>query len=84
MYRANSGIRDRNKRIRHRKLQVAELYKPGGAYCYRGGFNFKAIFAGAVGFILYEAIAVFKLPVGGSLPALATAGLVYFLLNRSR
>jgi putative hydroxymethylpyrimidine transporter CytX len=70
--------------IRRRNLQVEELYKTGGAYWYSGGFNPRAIFAWAAGFVLYEAIAVFKLPVGGSLPALAVAGLVYFLLSRER
>ena len=69
--------------LRRRNLQVAELYKTGGEYWYKGGFNPRAIFAWAVGFLLYEAIAVFKLPVGGSLPALTAAGLVYFLLSRA-
>ena len=70
--------------IRRRSLQVAELYKTGGVYWYRGGFNFRAIFSWAVGFILYQAIAIYKLPVGGSLPALAAAGLIYYLLSRSK
>jgi putative hydroxymethylpyrimidine transporter CytX len=70
--------------IRRRKMQVEQLYKTGGAYWYRGGFNYRAIFAWAVGFILFEAIAVLKLPVGGSLPALAAAGLVYYLLSRPK
>jgi purine-cytosine permease-like protein len=70
--------------IRRRKLQVEELYKTGGGYWYSSGFNPRAIFAWVAGFVLYEAIAFFKLPVGGSLPALAVAGLVYFLLSRPR
>lgn len=69
--------------IQRRNLQVEQLYKTGGAYWYKGGFNLKAIFAWAVGFLLYEAIAVFKLPIGGSIPALVAAGLVYFLFSRS-
>ena len=70
--------------IRRRRLQVEELYKIGGAYWYRGGVNFRAIFSWGIGFIVYEAIAVFRLPVGGSLPALVAAGLVYYLVSRSR
>lgn len=70
--------------IRRRSLQVEELYKIGGVYWYRGGYNLTAIFSWAAGFILYGAITVFKLPVGGSLPALVLAGLVYYVLSRPK
>ena len=70
--------------IRRRNLQVEALYQNGGAYWYKNGFNPKAIAAWAIGFLVYEAIAIFKWPIGASLPALAAAGLVYYFLSRSR
>ena len=68
--------------IRRRSLQVGELYKIGGAYWYKAGYNIRALCSWAIGFGLYESIAIFKLPIGGSLPALGISGLVYYLLSR--
>jgi putative hydroxymethylpyrimidine transporter CytX len=67
--------------IRRRRLAVEEIYRVGGRYWYRGGVNPAALAAWAAGFAVYEAIALTGLPVGGSLPAMATAGLLYWGLS---
>jgi len=67
--------------IRKRSLQTEELYERGGAYWYFRGFNVIALLSWAVGFALYECIAIMHYSVGGSLPSIIVAGLVYYLLT---
>jgi cytosine/uracil/thiamine/allantoin permease len=69
--------------IRGRKLAVDAIYLEGGAYWYRGGYNRAALAAWAVGFAVYEAIALLKLAVGGSIPSMLAAGLLYWILSRA-
>lgn len=63
--------------IRRRRLEIEELYREGGRYWYRGGVHPAALVAWAAGFAVYQAIAVSRLPIGGSLPAMLAAGLLY-------
>ena len=65
--------------IRKRKLSTEDIYRIGGAYWYYKGFNLKALAAWAVGFIVYEVIAIKGIPIGGSLPSLFAAALCYYL-----
>jgi len=69
--------------IRGRKLVVDALYLKGGLYGYRGGYNLAALAAWAVGFAVYEAIALLKIAVGGSIPSMLAAGILYRLLSRT-
>jgi NCS1 family nucleobase:cation symporter-1 len=68
--------------IRRRRLEADAIYREGGAYWYRCGYNPAALAAWAAGFAVYEAIALLKLAVGGSIPAMLAAGLFYGLLSR--
>jgi putative hydroxymethylpyrimidine transporter CytX len=68
--------------IRRRKLDLEALYTEGGLYWYRRGYNPAALAAWAVGFAVYEAMALMKLAAGGSLPAMLAAGLLYWVLSR--
>jgi putative hydroxymethylpyrimidine transporter CytX len=68
--------------VRRRTLDIEALYRPGGIYWYIKGYNPTAIVAWAVGFLLFEWIALMKYPVGGSLPAIVASGAIYFLLSR--
>jgi putative hydroxymethylpyrimidine transporter CytX len=68
--------------LRGRRLDAGELYREGGAYWYRRGVNPAALAAWAAGFAVYQAIALLKLPVGGSIPAMLAAGLLYRVLSR--
>jgi putative hydroxymethylpyrimidine transporter CytX len=68
--------------IRRRALDVEGLYTEGGPYWYRRGYNPVALTAWAAGFAVYEAMAFMKLAVGGSLPSMLTAGLLYWALSR--
>jgi putative hydroxymethylpyrimidine transporter CytX len=70
--------------IRKRQLKLDEIDKPGGAYWYWKGFNPSAIMAWAAGFLTYEAIALMKLPVGGSIPSILVSGTLYLLIFRER
>jgi putative hydroxymethylpyrimidine transporter CytX len=70
--------------LRGRKLNMAELYREGGAYWYRRGVNPAALAAWAVGFAVYQAIALLKVPVGGSIPSMLAAGALYWGLSRKR
>lgn len=68
--------------IRKQQLDMEEIYRVGGAYWYRNGFNMAAVVAWAVGFGIFELIAVTKYPVGGSLPSMAAAGGLYWVMTR--
>jgi putative hydroxymethylpyrimidine transporter CytX len=68
--------------LRGRKLDAGALYAEGGPYWYRCGYNPAALAAWAAGFAVYEAIALLKLAVGGSIPAMLAAGLLYWGLSR--
>lgn len=70
--------------IRKRQLNTEEIYKKDGEYWFSRGFNGAAIVSWAIGFIVYEFIAVMKYAIGGSLPSLIAAGLVYFLVTQLR
>jgi putative hydroxymethylpyrimidine transporter CytX len=70
--------------IRKRQLNREEIYKKDGEYWFSKGFNIAAIVSWAIGFIVYEFIAVMKYAIGGSLPSLIAAGLVYFLVTQLR
>ena len=70
--------------IRGRKLDREAIYREGGEYWYFKGFNITAIVSWAIGFIVYEIIALMKYSVGGSLPSLIVAGVVYYLITQLR
>ncbi len=67
--------------IRRRRLDLEALFAQGGEYWYRGGFNRAAITAWASGFALYW-LTVELTSLGGSLPSILFAGLVYLVLMR--
>ncbi|MBN1828004.1 MAG: putative hydroxymethylpyrimidine transporter CytX [Deltaproteobacteria bacterium] len=66
--------------IRRRRFDVEELYREGGAYWYCRGFHVAAIAAWGAGFAVFEAISRCQYPVGGSIPSMAAAGLLYWLI----
>jgi putative hydroxymethylpyrimidine transporter CytX len=68
--------------LRGRKLEADAFYAESGPYWYRRGYNPVALAAWAVGFAVYEAMALLKLAVGGSIPAMLAAGLLYWGLSR--
>jgi putative hydroxymethylpyrimidine transporter CytX len=68
--------------IRNRQLDIDDLYRRGGKYWYTKGFNAIALICWAVGFIVYELIALMKYPIGGSMPSLLVAGLCYYFITR--
>lgn len=68
--------------IRKRQLDINDLYRPGGNYWYTKGFNVIALICWAIGFIVYELIALMKYPIGGSMPSLLVAGLCYYFITR--
>jgi putative hydroxymethylpyrimidine transporter CytX len=68
--------------LRGRKLEVDAIYVEGGTYWYRKGCNPAAFAAWAVGFAVYEAMALLKLAVGGSIPSMLAAGMLYWALSR--
>jgi putative hydroxymethylpyrimidine transporter CytX len=70
--------------IRKRRLIGEEIYKKDGDYWFTGGFNAAAILSWTIGFIVYEIIAIMKYTIGGSLPSLIAAGLVYYFMTRLR
>ncbi len=68
--------------IRKRQLNLDDIYKVGGEYWYNKGFNLTAIVSWAVGFVVFEFIAIMKYPIGGSLPSIVAAGVIYYILSR--
>jgi putative hydroxymethylpyrimidine transporter CytX len=67
--------------IRFRRLDLEALYAAGGRYWYSGGFNKVAIAAWFGGFALYW-LTVKLTTLGGSLPSIIFAGLIYLILTR--
>jgi NCS1 family nucleobase:cation symporter-1 len=70
--------------IRNRRIAVENLYRPQGPFWYAKGFNAVALVCWAIGFIVYELIALMKYAVGGSIPSLLAAGVCYYLMTRWR
>lgn len=70
--------------IRKRQLNTEEIYKKDGEYWFSRGFNVAAIVSWAIGFVVYKFIAEMKYAIGGSLPSLIAAGLVYFIVTQLR
>ncbi len=70
--------------IRRRRLDLEDLFRHGGRYWYWKGFNPAALAAWAVGFAVFELMAVLKLPVGGSIPSMIVAGGLYWVWARKR
>ena len=70
--------------IRNRRISTENLYRPQGEYWYAKGFNVIALICWAIGFFIYELIALMKYPIGGSLPSLFAAGLCYYFITRWR
>ncbi|MDP4856461.1 MAG: putative hydroxymethylpyrimidine transporter CytX [Desulfobacterales bacterium] len=67
--------------IRGRRLDLEALYAARGSYWHIGGFNMTAIAAWFSGFALYW-LTVTQTALGGSLPSILFAGLIYFILTR--
>lgn len=66
--------------LRKGAIKIEDLYKEkGGSYWYNGGVNWWAIFSWALGFALYELIAIKAPWIGASIPSMVLSGLVYLL-----
>jgi putative hydroxymethylpyrimidine transporter CytX len=70
--------------MRKRQLSLDALYDTQGEYWYTGGVNLVAMGAWAIGFIVFETIAILKLSVGSSIPAMLIAGLCYYVLMAAK
>jgi NCS1 family nucleobase:cation symporter-1 len=70
--------------IRKRKLEVEAIFREDGPYWYRRGYNAVALAAWAAGFAVYETLALLKAPIGGSIPSMLAAGLLYWVVSRTR
>ena len=70
--------------MRDRRISTENLYRPQGEYWYARGFNVIALTCWAIGFFVYELIALMKYPIGGSMPSLLVAGLCYYLITQWR
>jgi len=65
--------------IRKRRLDLAALGRAGGPYWYSAGYNRAAFLAWFLGFATYEAIQLLRSPVGGSIPSMLAAGVLYYI-----
>ncbi len=70
--------------IKKSKIDMDEIDKRGGTYWYSGGFNMGAIISWAIGFGVYELIAINEYPIGGSIPGMVIAGILYLVFHRMR
>lgn len=68
--------------LRRRRLQVDELYRPGGPYWYQNGVNWLAVVAWIAGIAVYHLIARGLPGLGATLPGFAVAFLLYLILER--
>ncbi len=67
--------------IRKRKLDIEQIYRVGGEYWYSKGFNLVALLSWAAGFVTYETIEIFQIPVGASIPSMVVAGFSYYVVT---
>jgi putative hydroxymethylpyrimidine transporter CytX len=70
--------------IRKRKLEVEAIFREDGPYWYRKGCNMVALMAWAAGFAVYEALALLEAPIGGSIPSMLAAGMIYWAASRTK
>jgi putative hydroxymethylpyrimidine transporter CytX len=68
--------------LRKRRLDLDALDREGGPYWYSAGYHRAAVLAWVAGFAVYESIQLLSFPVGGSLPSMLVAGLLYCALAR--
>ncbi|MFN2226535.1 MAG: putative hydroxymethylpyrimidine transporter CytX [Anaerolineae bacterium] len=68
--------------LRRRRLEVEELYRPGGAYWYQNGVNWLAVVAWGAGIAVYHAVAHGLPGLGATIPGFAVAFLLYLALER--
>jgi NCS1 family nucleobase:cation symporter-1 len=67
--------------IQNRQIDAQNLYRSQGPYWYANGFNGVALICWAIGFLVYELIALTKYPIGGSMPSLLAAGIFYYFIT---
>jgi len=70
--------------LRKGKLEIEAIDTVGGPYWYFKGVNIVAAVAWAAGFITFETIALMQYPVGGSIPSMLVAGLIYYFISRGK
>ena len=70
--------------LRKRRLNLTDLFATKGEYWYFKGFNPAALIAWALGFGLFQVISIYRLSVGGSIPSMILAGVVYWVLSRRK
>lgn len=70
--------------LRHRALDLEEIYRRSGSFWYSRGFHGAALVAWASGFAVYELIELARYPIGASMPSMGVAGALYLLLARRR
>ena len=68
--------------MRKRKLNLAEIDKVRGKYWYSGGINIFAIVSWGIGFFVYQYISCMQWAIGGSIPSILVAGLLYYVLMK--
>jgi cytosine/uracil/thiamine/allantoin permease len=66
--------------LRRRRVQVDELYEPGGAYWYQAGVNWLAVVAWAAGVAVYHLVAQRLPALGATLPGFAAAFVLHLAL----
>ena len=69
--------------VKRGRLNVEELYKPGGEYWYLKGVNPSAILAWILGFLFYYGIIYFKPELGASIPTLIFTAAIYWLFMKA-
>ncbi|MCB2145101.1 MAG: putative hydroxymethylpyrimidine transporter CytX [Deltaproteobacteria bacterium] len=70
--------------LRKGSLQIEAIDTVGGPYWYFKGVNITAAVAWAAGFVTFEIIALMKYAVGGSIPSMLVAGLIYYFSSRGK
>lgn len=68
--------------LRKRRLDLDALDRAGGAYWYAGGYHRAAILSWMAGIATYAGVQLLSYPVGGSLPSMLVAGLLYYAAAR--
>jgi len=67
--------------VQRGRIDVDDLYRRSGRFWFRGGVNWRAVLAWAVGFAVYHLFYNLLPSLGSSLPSLASAAALYLLLQ---
>ncbi len=70
--------------VRRRRVDVGEIDRRGGAYCFTGGWRLAGLGSWLIGVAVFQAISAALPDLGATLPSMAASALVFLAATRLR